>query len=680
MLRRSALSHTTVLRSALAVLVLTVVGSLPLATPGHALASGPANVLGTWTVDPSSPTSCCSTIFATEDFATGAVKGTADGGTFVVEGTVTGNSINFTTSETGYVAHDKANISADDTQMSGNFTDSNGSSGTFILDHQLISLSGTLRITECTDEVCKRAGVPNEEVTVASSGGNSTKVTATSGSDGAWSAKVLAGTYVVTPPDGFVPDSKTVDAKADVTGIDFATCGSLGVASKTHAQPAERLHSGVRRHTASGQTGCPNAIDWNMARTDEVPGIAENTSLGMLTQKDVYAPFDVHLNLSVEGTPVKTCAKNSVWKWSVTKKPAGSHVLEGPETPGCSSRMVVDTQGDYTVLAKHFVNGKLEQKINNPVVVHDLLVVAMGDSNGSGEGLPPFWMDQCNRGSASYQYQAAQLLEGQSKNHTSVTFVSASCSGATIANLIDTPYEGVRPGPSLPGQIHQIDHAVQPPAGETRRKIDAAVISIGVNDLAFGPILKYCVFVQGCQNTPVRTLPAEGPITKFVHDRESKRTLGQIIDGLVAQLPDKYDDLASALESSGLVPPSKVYITQYPSFFFANGHTCSSGANMTASTWAWLAGESHKLNAAVVKAAGAHGWNSVSVPISYFLNHGYCANDPWFVSILQANSKSNGAGAFHPTKRGAHVTAVFLLEQMCPLLGVKDDCLRFPLP
>ena len=556
-----------------------------------------------------------------------------------------------------------------------------------------VSLSGTLWVTDCTDHSCSRAGAVGDKLGVSGtdSRGNKISASATSAAGGRWFANVPAGNYTITPAAGFMPDSKTVVAQGNVAGIDFATCGALG-SSASPMDIATQKMSG-RPDAASGQKGCPDAIDWKLLdRTGEVPGIAAKSDLGMLRQKDIYAPFSVHLYLSVQGSRVTQCAASSVWKWAVTGKPAGARVLFGPSSPGCSSQMIVDKQGPYRIVARRYVKGNLRQTVTYPVQVHDLLIIAMGDSNGSGEGTPEFWFNQCNRGSASYQYQAAGLLESQSALHTSATFVSASCSGARVAHLVSTPYAGINPGTPLPAQIKQIQDALRPPAGQPRRKVDAAVISIGINDLAFGPILQYCVkianlYSKPCEDILTRAEPASGPVNSFVADSKSKTTLGDLIDQLLKELPSKYDQLSAALAVSRLVQPSQVHITQYPSFAYKNdkGDLCTSyGSGVSGlqdSTWKWLALEGAKLNNAVLYAAAAHGWNAVQVPRQLFFGHGYCTgSSAWFVGISKANLNKNPQGAFHPTARGAHVTAVLTLEHLCPLLGDKRFCTKFPTP
>jgi len=79
----------------------------------------------------------------------------------------------------------------------------------------------------------------------------------------------------------------------------------------------------------------------------------------------------------------------------------------------------------------------------------DILVVGMGDSYASGEGMPDVpavtgiapaqWLDEkCHRSLLSAQSLTAARLAAENP-HQSVTFISRACSGAIIADLIDLP-------------------------------------------------------------------------------------------------------------------------------------------------------------------------------------------------------------------------------------------------
>jgi hypothetical protein len=65
----------------------------------------------------------------------------------------------------------------------------------------------------------------------------------------------------------------------------------------------------------------------------------------------------------------------------------------------------------------------------------------------------------------------------------------------------------------------------------------------------------------------------------------------------------------------------------------------------------------------------------VRVNPGYFLGHGYCASESWFVSLTRAVLINNSkAGAFHATATGALVTAKLVELAACPVLAGTEDC------
>jgi Calx-beta domain/GDSL-like Lipase/Acylhydrolase family len=425
------------------------------------------------------------------------------------------------------------------------------------------------------------------------------------------------------------------------------------------------------------------SIDWNMPRrallsTSDLNG--PGTVLGLPKASFVTpSSWKVDLSLLDGGAPLASCPPGVSYSWTVTPPP-GAQVTAQP-ADGCASSMSVDRLGTYTVQATRLTGTgagltptaapPLEQK----VVVKDLLVVGLGDSNASGEGVGPFYFPGCNRGTASYQYQAAYALEQRVKPHTSVTFVSGACSGARTQHLIDHTYDGIDGQTLLPPQIGSVERLLVDHGSAPQRQVDAAMISIGINNIGFGPLLSYCVkhppLFGGdpChQQTVKRTVDSSGDVTWT--SASSGQTLDKGVRGLVGHLPQRYDDLAQALP--GLVPASKVYLSQYPTETSDDqGNLCSgSGSPLAQSVWGWLHSTGDLLNRAVAAGAGAHGWHTIVVPDAAFNGHGYCAHDSWFVPLFQAKvHNGNEAGAFHANLRGAKVTADVALADLCPALA-----------
>src|SRR5206468_12102716 len=136
---------------------------------------------------------------------------------------------------------------------------------------------------------------------------------------------------------------------------------------------------------------------------------------------------------------------------------------------------------------------------------------------------------------------AAKAIE-KADPHTSVTFVSVACSGATIANLLGE-YNGREFGPAdrpLPAQIEQVRRLLCPSANSRDclgpfphaelRHIDALLINVGGNDVGFGDMIEEC-------GAPGNSCHKEAKVQNMVRD------------GL-ASLPDSYRKLDEKLRST----------------------------------------------------------------------------------------------------------------------------------
>ncbi len=675
------------------------------------------------------------TVITAYDPATGQFSGHDAG--FPVTGSFHGTSLTMMIGGpgSGYTAHVVATItfSTQKATWLGTWTDNNNVGGTWsgTWGAADVTLSGMVTGQTCDATQCASAGFDGQLIVATGSDIDGAPVTKNARSDtsGDWSMTLPAGSYTVGPStdgvtiDGaaFDPQETAVNATSgDVSHVDFVTCAGSAKATAslafTDAYMASFPGSGVTRAAlkdrasaaASGPGACPpDHIDWKMLgqTTDDVPHDAGATTLGLLPTRDIYQPLRAHLFFTRHGKQFDACSPKTVWKWTVTPLSPGAKVLSNLSSAlvGCSVNVFVNKSGAYRVQANEFAPGKTQplrkKPVQDDISPRNVLLAALGDSNGSGEGYPPFYFDQCHRGVASYQYQAAQLLEKQAKDHALVTFVSPSCSGARTQHLVDTAYEGITPGTSLQPQITQLAHQLARPTGGAARVPDATLISIGVNNIAFGPILEYCAIYTAkelmdglhtlaqrlCEDTPVSSSgDGTGGVKAFTLNHKSNKTLGQAVDSLIAALPQRYNEVAAGLQRSHLVKPSTVYISQYPQFWFADARHFCGGPPVSpyfSKTWAWLGGEGDKLNAAVSAAAQQHGWHVITVPASSFYDHGYCSTlrSAWFVALSVSRFR-NKAGAFHPTARGAHVTAVLALHLLCPLLGDKKRCTSFPAP
>ena len=544
---------------------------------------------------------------------------------------------------------------------------------------QYVALSGVVDATDCSGTSCRYAGIPGQVLHIS---GGATPATATSAADGTWATQVQAGQYVVEPTDpGFVPDKAAINATSNTGQIDFAVCSSLSGSGGTSVQ---RLLAGA----PPSHLGCPDAVDWKMP--PRVVRSTQNLAQGGITRglpKPGFvtpSSWPVELSLKDGVFPVSSCPKNETYQWKVVA-PKGATVVSKP-ADGCSSSMKVSDLGTYTVTAQRYVKTAKGLKktaakpITSKVKVDDLLIVGLGDSNASGEGLPPFYFTGCNRGVASYQYQAALSIEQKMHGHTSVTFVSPACSGARTQHLVDTRYDGIDNNTLLAPQITALETLLGQHAAGPDREINALMMSIGINNIGFGPLLEYCVkytYVNGrsCDQTPVTNVPdGTGGVASWDVAKKG-RTLDQQVLGLIGDLPQRYKEVAVALH--GVVAPSRVYLSQYPTEVYDDNAQLCSAVNSIYPTavWKWLKTTGDALNAAVAHGAGSHGWKTLLVPDQAFEHNGYCAHNSWFVSLSYAFYNHNKAGAFHATARGAQVTADVAVRDICPaIVPRKADC------
>ncbi|MEZ5099197.1 MAG: GDSL-type esterase/lipase family protein [Thermoleophilia bacterium] len=598
------------------------------------------------------------------------------------------------------------------------------------------TLSGAVLEQTCTEDTCSRAGLAG--VTVRAKGGPGGPEETTTGADGTYSLTLSAGTWEVaaTAPDrdfehigadGLADglDSTEVSLSADRSGVDFLTC-----ASATGAE--------ARRLAVDGPVSCSaDGIDWEVEdRLTEASGRKWGNASGLPSFKEVYpSSWQARVFLTAGGHEVE-CSKTVRWVWEATPTGPG-RVLKDPK-PGCATTLEVSHLGEYGVIARkqvkrkgRFVAAKGVKPIKRTIQIKDWLLVGVGDSNGSGEGNPQtFFYERCNRGTASYQYQTALYVERQDP-HTSVTFVHTACSGASIFHLVDTPYAGTRKAtPKLAPQFDQIGFLVVQGAKERKRpqrKIDAVIVSIGVNDLAFGPIMAYCTVnhdahladqgvdpnaprtpdVDYCQERPVvPVLNEDKRIKGFVDDRQAGLPMRTYIERLQQQLPARYKPLASALKrpltltSGGLgVTADRVFISRLPDFSWsAPGEICDTRDNRVYSipwwgptTWQWLSDQGTQLAQTVRSVASTYGWHYVDYNAAAFASRGFCKLDgtSLFAGILETATNIDTsspvwvlnpdlAGGFHPNAE-AHLLAAAEEEPLvCSRLYKKPDCTGNP--
>ena len=217
--------------------------------------------------------------------------------------------------------------------------------------------------------------------------------------------------------------------------------------------------------------------------------------------------------------------------------------------------------------------------LSTVVNVRDFLIVSIGDSLASGEGVPDErgiyalgrefkavqWKDRrCHRSARSGPALAARAIEHKSQ-HSSVTFVSFACSGADLKHLYNTLYPGAEqpagtpepdcrrtPSKCLSPQILDVRGLVGP-GRPAERPIDALLVTGGINDLRFSTIIRACA-----KNNNLRRGHTDC-VTGFAASKS--------VD---TELPKRYDRLAAAVRTN-LPNVREVYI-------MAIHHMCSRAA------------------------------------------------------------------------------------------------------
>ena len=338
------------------------------------------------------------------------------------------------------------------------------------------------------------------------------------------------------------------------------------------------------------------------------------------------------------------------------------------------------------------------------VEIRDILIVSLGDSYGSGEGAPDVpqvingagfvesearWVDRrCHRSANAASAVSARQIEAADP-HTTVTFLSFACSGATIStgyyadapktepyargpeqeplgSGILHPYLGIEPPvphpPMLESQVDQLLYALTNNDTADARHVDALTISGGGNDMGFGPVALVCTLYWDCKDHWVADANGGGRVP-----------LWRRFEQAVATMPDRYAALKAAL---GELEIGGTYITQYPDPSRGNGGArCAKILDDVIPVWmapplaaiSFLEGQPPPLppyqidggdrpdggevgwaggpvlagmNGAVAAGARANGWTLVDGiaddTANLFSGHGYCADDNWIRTATES--------------------------------------------
>ncbi len=223
----------------------------------------------------------------------------------------------------------------------------------------------------------------------------------------------------------------------------------------------------------------------------------------------------------------------------------GTYLVTTPsEAP--RKRVAALPEGSYSVSVTG-QGGSQKVTVTQPIVVDDIVVVAIGDSYSSGEGAPEVFRAESgefggwaqsslsaeqtkehrlsHRSSFAASAQMALQLE-ESNPHTSVTFVFVAQSGAEISEGALGPYAGIstEPGysafPPMAPQLTQVEQILG------SRPIDVMTMSFGGNDIGFANVIKALLFAD-----PQDPAQSGGKYQQTLDALENAVLDGQGVDG-----------------------------------------------------------------------------------------------------------------------------------------------------
>ncbi len=348
------------------------------------------------------------------------------------------------------------------------------------------------------------------------------------------------------------------------------------------------------------------------------------------------------------------CRANGEYRWSVDGRAATPTRLGA-----CRFEYAAPRPGRYRVALDAEV-GARELTEEQAVLVRDLLIVSVGDSVASGEGVPDLpglgdaaWQSRrCHRSAKAGPADAARLLE-EDDSRTTVTFVHLACSGATVPAGLLGGYRGVEPpeGRSpLPAQVAVLNRI------EARRPVDAVLVSIGANDIHFGDIVRFCLLhpAENCFDEP---LPPK-------YGGDGVKSASEVIAESVAGLERRYDELDAAISPE--IPRNRIHVVEYfDPTRDSDGSPCESILGTIRAPELKLAETEMlgPLNEALAAAAKKHGWGEVTGIAAAFRDHGYCADDTWITTLHRSAFDLGGGsllgrvlGMMHPNERGYTAT------------------------
>ncbi len=369
----------------------------------------------------------------------------------------------------------------------------------------------------------------------------------------------------------------------------------------------------------------------------------------------------------------------------------------------CEVKLSLPSDGLYEVklIIQHATRQEIKVK---KVMVHHYYIGIMGDSFASGEGNPEgflssglvqegicesatatltidglinklsggsdyswgtaSWMEPlAHRSRRSGFYTGVKKLGNQEWKRNGVyhllepTIIFLPTSGAKIDDgLINKQHtwQGL-------GQVQEMKRILG------NKKLDALIISIGGNDLGFGPVL----------NTSVIKYLKEGNV--------------QELKNRLLELPQKYQTLKSQIEFLLNVDPSDIFMVGYPIGLFSDDdkkshETCGifeflnfdidlDLGKVTLDEISLVSIENYEinllihfgneLNKTIQKTCSLNGWNYISNISNEFWGHGYCANQTYFIGATEScENQGDFMGTMHPNPDGHEVYKKLIFKSL----------------
>ncbi len=338
----------------------------------------------------------------------------------------------------------------------------------------------------------------------------------------------------------------------------------------------------------------------------------------------------------------------------------------------------------YEVLLTISENGKQICRKRIMIKPKNHLVVSLGDSNASGEGLPDkngsyecdykgnltkthvnaSWLDEDAHRSLKSSH-AKVVKELQKDKHSTITFLSFASSGAGILDGILFPQEGKEIGKS---QLDQLQEAIG------LRPIDVLLVSIGVNDIEWSEIFAELVANETLGET-------FGNLKRSILNRNATN-YQEIVDERLEELRRRYVILGDVLSGKEITFKLGL-LTEYPELLFGNDNGevtrgCGkfrkypgTGERINFRESSFIYESAQKLNQVVLEGAniirgktGQKFFYQGGIADIY-LSHSYCSTNPYYVFFNEScRNQGDRDGVLHPNEKGTRATAEILLKRI----------------